>query len=192
MVRRVRKKRPGTKCSTILAILCLTTLPLTAQKMAPWLTRSADNARSGWNAQETKLKQASVSTKGIIRFTTIPVFGDSLVLLRQRYQSPSTVSTPPAAIQRLANPEGCTIRIRKATSSGLVLAYRRNGADKAALKARVALKTERNRIGVIFDGIGATTTRSANVADQGSLDHSDPTVGPKLTDWLVERDGLNS
>ena len=77
MVRRVRKKRPGTKCSTILAILCLTTLPLTAQKMAPWLTRSADNTRSGWNAQETKLTQASVSTKGIIRFTTIPVFGDA-------------------------------------------------------------------------------------------------------------------
>jgi len=64
MVRRVRKKRPGTKCSTILAILCLTTLPLTAQKMAPWLTRSADNARSGWNAQETKLKQASVQHEG--------------------------------------------------------------------------------------------------------------------------------
>jgi hypothetical protein len=45
--------------------------------MAPWLTRSADNATSGLNAQETKLTQASVTTKGIIRFTTIPAFGDT-------------------------------------------------------------------------------------------------------------------
>jgi hypothetical protein len=81
MVRRVWKERPGTKCSSILAILSLTTLPLTAQKMAPWLTRSADNGRSGGNggnAQETKLTQASVGTEGSIRFTTIPVFGDAL------------------------------------------------------------------------------------------------------------------
>src|SRR5438105_76809 len=77
MVRPGRKKRQRTKCSTILALFCLTAFPLAAQKMAPWLTRSADNARSGWNARETQLTQASVSKKGITRFTTIPVFGDA-------------------------------------------------------------------------------------------------------------------
>jgi hypothetical protein len=76
MARQVRKKQQRTKCSTILALVCLTAFPSAAQKMAPWLRRSGDNARSGWNARETKLTQASVSTKGIIRFTTIPVFGD--------------------------------------------------------------------------------------------------------------------
>lgn len=45
--------------------------------MVPWLTRSADNARSGWNPHETVLTQASVSAKGIIRANIIPVFGDA-------------------------------------------------------------------------------------------------------------------
>jgi hypothetical protein len=45
--------------------------------MVPWLTRSADNSRSGWNQHETQLTQASVESKGIIRATTIPVFGDA-------------------------------------------------------------------------------------------------------------------
>lgn len=45
--------------------------------MVPWFTRSADNARSGWNSHETQLTQASVETKGIIRNTIIPVFGDA-------------------------------------------------------------------------------------------------------------------
>ena len=71
MARSARKQRQRVKFSTILALLCLTAFPLTAQKMAPWLTRSGDNARSGWDARETKLTQASVSTKGIIRFTTV-------------------------------------------------------------------------------------------------------------------------
>jgi hypothetical protein len=52
-------------------------LPLDPQKIAPWLRRSANNATSGWNVQGTKLTQASVTTKGIICFTTIPVFGDT-------------------------------------------------------------------------------------------------------------------
>lgn len=43
----------------------------------PWLTRSADNSRSGWNPHETQLTQASVETKGIIRATIIPVIGDA-------------------------------------------------------------------------------------------------------------------
>ena len=45
--------------------------------MTPWLTRSADNSRSGWNSHETQLTQASVLTKGIIRATVIPVVGDA-------------------------------------------------------------------------------------------------------------------
>src|SRR5689334_6683945 len=45
--------------------------------MVPWLTRSADNSRTGWNPHETQLTQASVETKGIIRTTIIPVIGDA-------------------------------------------------------------------------------------------------------------------
>jgi len=45
--------------------------------MAPWLTRSADNSRSGWNPHESQLTQASVESKGIIRATIIPVIGDA-------------------------------------------------------------------------------------------------------------------
>jgi hypothetical protein len=48
-----------------------------AQSMVPWLTRSADNSRSGWNPHEALLTQASVETKGIIRATIIPVIGDA-------------------------------------------------------------------------------------------------------------------
>jgi hypothetical protein len=47
------------------------------QTMVPWLTRSADNSRSGWNPHETQLTQASVASKGIIRATIIPVIGDA-------------------------------------------------------------------------------------------------------------------
>jgi hypothetical protein len=45
--------------------------------MVPWLTRAADNARSGWNPGETQLSQASVTAKGIVRATIIPVMGDA-------------------------------------------------------------------------------------------------------------------
>jgi len=45
--------------------------------IVPWLTRSADNSRSGWNPHETILSQASVRTKGIVRATIIPVIGDA-------------------------------------------------------------------------------------------------------------------
>ena len=45
--------------------------------MQPWLTRSADNSRSGWNSRETQLTQQSVATKGIVRATIIPVIGDA-------------------------------------------------------------------------------------------------------------------
>jgi hypothetical protein len=45
--------------------------------MEPWLTRSADNSRSGWNPHERQLTQASVASKGITRATIIPVIGDA-------------------------------------------------------------------------------------------------------------------
>jgi hypothetical protein len=61
----------------VLTTICLFSLHLAAQTMVPWLTRSADNARSGWNSHETVLSQASVTSKGIVRATIIPVFGDA-------------------------------------------------------------------------------------------------------------------
>jgi hypothetical protein len=45
--------------------------------MVPWLTRSADNSRSGWNQHETLLTPASVASKGIVRATIIPLVGDA-------------------------------------------------------------------------------------------------------------------
>lgn len=48
-----------------------------AQTMIPWLTRSHDNQRSGWNNQETVLTQDAVATKGIVLKVTIPVSGDA-------------------------------------------------------------------------------------------------------------------
>ncbi len=45
--------------------------------MAPVLTRSYDNNRSGWNRNETVLAQANVRAQGLERKTIIPVFGDA-------------------------------------------------------------------------------------------------------------------
>jgi len=63
-------------CVAVLA-MCLCAGSLSAQTMVPWLTRSADNARSGWNQHETLLTQAAVANKGIRRVTVIPVIGDA-------------------------------------------------------------------------------------------------------------------
>lgn len=61
-----------------LALLVLVpALSLGAQTMVPWLTRSADNSRSGWNSHETALTQAAIKAKGIRRITIIPVIGDA-------------------------------------------------------------------------------------------------------------------
>jgi hypothetical protein len=52
--------------------------PCPAQtSMEPWLTRSADNSRSGWNPHERQLTQAAIASKGITRATIIPVIGDA-------------------------------------------------------------------------------------------------------------------
>ena len=48
-----------------------------AQQMQPWLTRSFDNARSGWNDKETVLTQATIQAKGLSFRTVIPVVGDA-------------------------------------------------------------------------------------------------------------------
>jgi hypothetical protein len=71
--------RIGFRTTARVAIACLLLYSacLNAQNMAPWLTRSADNARSGWNPHETVLTQAAVATKGIRRVTIIPVIGDA-------------------------------------------------------------------------------------------------------------------
>src|SRR5271156_909663 len=61
--------------------------------MVPWLTRSGDNSRSGWNPHETQLTQASVETKGIKRATIIPVFGDARGMEAQPLILPN-VKTP--------------------------------------------------------------------------------------------------
>jgi hypothetical protein len=50
---------------------------LSQSTMVPWLTRSADNSRSGWNPRETQLTQAAVLSKGVFRATIIPVIGDA-------------------------------------------------------------------------------------------------------------------
>jgi hypothetical protein len=75
------------------AISLLSFLPLAAQTMVPWLTRSADNARSGWNSNETVLTQASVASKGLIRSTIIPLIGDARGMEAQPLILPQ-VTTP--------------------------------------------------------------------------------------------------
>jgi hypothetical protein len=61
--------------------------------MVPWVTRSADNSRSGWNPQEAVLTQASVTAKGIVRATIIPVIGDARGMEAQPLILPN-VNTP--------------------------------------------------------------------------------------------------
>jgi hypothetical protein len=64
-------------------LLCVILVPAIARpdagwtEMAPWLTRAADNARTGWNAQETDLTADQIETRGIARVTIIPVIGDA-------------------------------------------------------------------------------------------------------------------
>jgi hypothetical protein len=63
---------------TLLALIVffIPVLASQAQQMQPWLTRSADPARSGWNDHETQLTQDSVRTKGVSLRTVVPVIGD--------------------------------------------------------------------------------------------------------------------
>ncbi len=62
----------------VLIALIASAGPASAQSaMAPWLTRSADNARSGWNAHETQLTADLIEAKGVVRSTIIPLVGDA-------------------------------------------------------------------------------------------------------------------
>jgi len=69
--------KPSHVCLLICAFLFAAPMNCLPQTMVPWITRSADNSRSGWNPHETQLTQASVASKGIIRATIIPVIGDA-------------------------------------------------------------------------------------------------------------------
>src|ERR1700746_741051 len=61
----------------VIVVYSILALTLRAQQMQPWLTRSADPSRSGWNSHETVLTQASVKTKGVSWKTVVPVMGDA-------------------------------------------------------------------------------------------------------------------
>src|SRR5215469_12440359 len=65
------------KRSLFVVTLLVMALPSSGQQMQPWLTRNADNARSGWNSHETVLTQQSVTTKGLSLKTVVPVIGDA-------------------------------------------------------------------------------------------------------------------
>ena len=65
---------------------------LKAQTTVPWLTRSHDNQRTGWNSQETLLSQSSVTT-GIYLNTTIPLGGDARGAEAQPLIVPSVPTT---------------------------------------------------------------------------------------------------
>src|SRR5450631_1309331 len=63
---------------SLVAIFVLSTLGIAqTQQMQPWLTRSSDNSRSGWNSKETALTQASVKARGVSLKTVVPVMGDA-------------------------------------------------------------------------------------------------------------------
>jgi hypothetical protein len=64
-----------------------------AQQMQPWLTRTADTSRSGWNSNETVLTQASVRAKGVSFKTVIPVIGDARGMEAQPLILPNVKTT---------------------------------------------------------------------------------------------------
>ncbi|MGO8986453.1 MAG: hypothetical protein ACLQFM_16855 [Terriglobales bacterium] len=64
-------------CLLITLLFAVSENGVAQSAMVPWLTRSADNSRSGWNPHETQLTQAAVLSKGIFRATIIPVIGDA-------------------------------------------------------------------------------------------------------------------
>jgi hypothetical protein len=86
--------RPSHLC--LLLCIFLLALPencVCQTTMVPWLTRSADNSRSGWNQHKTQLTQASVVSKGIVRETIIPVIGDARGMEAQPLILPNVKTT---------------------------------------------------------------------------------------------------
>jgi hypothetical protein len=67
------------KSSLLVLILLVSAAPMLGQQtsMEPWLTRSLNPERSGWNDKETKLTQQSVKDKGVSLITVVPVVGDA-------------------------------------------------------------------------------------------------------------------
>ena len=80
------------RLSCLLTASCLFATQAFGQ-MVPWLTRSADNARTGWNARETVLTADAVERGGIVRATIVPVIGDARGLEAQPLILPG-VATP--------------------------------------------------------------------------------------------------
>jgi len=85
----VRKHIPALAFAAVLAGC----LHLSAQTMSPWLTRSGDNGRTGWNSHETTLNQANITSIGIVRSTIIPLVGDARGMEAQPLIAPQ-VTTP--------------------------------------------------------------------------------------------------
>jgi hypothetical protein len=75
--REERIKNPRFRVLTFALFLAYATAAHARTTMAAWLTRSADNSRSGWNPHETLLSLRSVRTEGIVRTTIIAVVGDA-------------------------------------------------------------------------------------------------------------------
>jgi hypothetical protein len=65
------------KRSLLVLLLLVSAMRMFGQQMQPWLTRESDNARSGWNSNETLLTQQSVTAKGVSLVTVVPVVGDA-------------------------------------------------------------------------------------------------------------------
>jgi hypothetical protein len=81
---------------TLLLAWLMVLVPLvgaSAQSMQPWLTRSVDPARSGWNDHETQLTQESIRTKGVSLRTVVPVIGDARGMEAQPLILPNVTTT---------------------------------------------------------------------------------------------------
>jgi hypothetical protein len=67
------------KSSLLVLTLLISAAPMVGQQpsMQPWLTRSLNPERTGWNDKETKLTQQSVKDKGVSLITVVPVVGDA-------------------------------------------------------------------------------------------------------------------
>jgi hypothetical protein len=68
-------------CFTLIGI-CILALAMTSAAQCqtafvPWTTRSADNARSGWNGHETQLRADLIRRKGVVRIGTWTLPGDA-------------------------------------------------------------------------------------------------------------------
>jgi hypothetical protein len=63
----------------VFAVFCLLSFFVRAAdaQYVPWSTRSADNARSGWNARETELTPGRIEKNGLARLAVYEVPGDA-------------------------------------------------------------------------------------------------------------------